>query len=288
VVGAWTATGAEILFGAEDGRLYGFGHDGTPVAGFPIQTAGEVRGSAALGDVDGDGLIEVVAAGWDKSLYVWDLAGAASPERLPWAFFRRDAANRGNVALAGPPAGRGPGPAPPPGAAFDVVPQLLAPWPNPANRGGDQLRLPRGGRVRLALYGVDGRVVCRLETASAPPTPRARLGRRHRSAAFQPVRRLLAPARCARWRRPAPRGPMNRGRRGGGAVSRRSRRRPAPPPHTRPEITPHATWLEQAPPSLPPGSSSMLRDRLGRSDRGALAESEPGASRRFPSLRSFS
>jgi hypothetical protein len=160
----------EILLGAEDGRLYGWNRDGTAVSGFPIQTEGEVRGAAALGDVDGDGLVEVVVAGWDRHLYVWDLAGQASPERLPWPFFHRDGRNTGNLALPFGPV-ESPDREPDRDTATSTdnggKPQLLAPWPVPANPSTEiRFRLPAGGPVELVLYGVDGRLVNRLVAAT--------------------------------------------------------------------------------------------------------------------------
>jgi len=155
----------EILLGAEDGRLYAWNHDGTPVAGFPIQTGGELRGSAALGDVDGDGLVEVVMAGWDRNLYVWKLTGEVQEDLFPWPFFRRDAQNRGNLALA-PLTQPASGPSHHVGvaaAAAEGSPNFRSPWPIPAYPGsafGFVLR--HGGSTRLTLFAVNGRVVRRL------------------------------------------------------------------------------------------------------------------------------
>jgi len=41
-------------------RVYAFGCDGTPVSGWPVTTDGEVGTAPALGDLDGDGVPEVV------------------------------------------------------------------------------------------------------------------------------------------------------------------------------------------------------------------------------------
>jgi hypothetical protein len=156
----------EILLGAEDGQLYAWNDDGTPVAGFPIQTGGEIRGSAALGDVDGDGLVEAVVLSWDRQLYVWDLNSPARADRLPWPAFRHDAANTGN-ALAGLLVGNDGGPK---GSGSDggseigggpqiTAPTLRAPAVLRAGEGaGVELELPRAGAVRLRLCGVAGRV----------------------------------------------------------------------------------------------------------------------------------
>ncbi|MGD8396199.1 MAG: C25 family cysteine peptidase, partial [Candidatus Eiseniibacteriota bacterium] len=40
----------EILFGDETGKVHGYNHDGTKMAGFPIQTGGEIRGSVGIWD----------------------------------------------------------------------------------------------------------------------------------------------------------------------------------------------------------------------------------------------
>ncbi len=192
----------EILLGAEDGRIYGWNPDASAVSGFPIQTDGEVRGAAALGDVDSDGLVEVVVAGWDRRLYVWDLAGVAAPERLPWPFFHRDAHNSGNVELPFAPLAA---PDREPGAGAAAVadnhgrPQLLAPWPSPANPAAEiRFRLPAAGAVDLSLYGVGGRLVREL-VATALPAGEHRLTWDGRSASGALVPsgvywlRLLAP-----------------------------------------------------------------------------------------------
>ena len=150
--------GLEILLGAEDGRVYGWNDNGSPVAGFPIQTDGEVRGSAALGDVDGDGDLEAAVLSWDKQLYVWDLEVPVRPERLPWPSFRHDAQNSGNVEFAAPPVVPVPAPGTGGGAGVALTPALFAPAVLAA---GDpamlEVALGRGGEVRIKLYGVGGR-----------------------------------------------------------------------------------------------------------------------------------
>jgi hypothetical protein len=67
---------------------------------FELVTAGPVGGAAAVGDVDGDGDLEVVGVGFFSlspptgGIYVWDFPGPASPP-APWPVFRGSADNNG-------------------------------------------------------------------------------------------------------------------------------------------------------------------------------------------------
>ncbi len=154
----------EILIGDESGRLHAFNHDGGSVAGFPIQLNGEVRGSPVIWDIDNDGLIEVAVAGWDASVYIWDLPFAWDPTRIPWPFFRHDAANTGYVGSDVLPVG-----IPDQGPAAGVgVPRLAVVHParpNPFNpRTTLSFDVPGAGQipVSLTIYDVEGRVIRRL------------------------------------------------------------------------------------------------------------------------------
>lgn len=80
----------EIFFGTLGGpvssRVCAWNHDGTElldVSGQPNGTfalvPGGVYGSIAVGDVDQDGAPEIVATGYNGSVYVWDAAGALEP-----------------------------------------------------------------------------------------------------------------------------------------------------------------------------------------------------------------
>jgi hypothetical protein len=83
----------EILVGDEGGRIHGYNHDGSLLAGFPIRTNGYIRGSIGAWDLDGDGLFEFFAMSQDTNIYVWKYSGAFStdPNRVPWPFFKHDA-----------------------------------------------------------------------------------------------------------------------------------------------------------------------------------------------------
>lgn len=69
-----------------------------PPEAWVLDTQFSLNATAAVGDIDGDGLNELVAAsglsgGAQGAIYAWDLATPTSPETMPWPAFRRDGAN---------------------------------------------------------------------------------------------------------------------------------------------------------------------------------------------------
>jgi hypothetical protein len=90
-------TYADILQGAENGNLYGWLHNGQPAPGFPISLPGEVRSSPLAWDIDDDGLTEIVYAGWDATLYAWDLPVPFAQASSPWPTFHHDMRRTGAV-----------------------------------------------------------------------------------------------------------------------------------------------------------------------------------------------
>lgn len=77
-----------------------------PQAGqWALNTEFTVNGAPAIGDIDGDGKLELVAAGVRSNqstggLYAWDFDGGATAAALPWPSFRRSANN--NALLIAP------------------------------------------------------------------------------------------------------------------------------------------------------------------------------------------
>jgi len=154
----------DIVMGDENGQLTALsGADASVLPGFPIQLSAEVKGSPALCDCDGDGKTEILVAGWDKAVYMWDYDFPFSPGQIPpWPQFHHDAARTG---YAGTPILLG---TEEETAALPRSLDLALPAPNPA-RGGTRLwyGVPAdraGGALDLAIYDLSGRRVRTLQS----------------------------------------------------------------------------------------------------------------------------
>ena len=53
-------------------------------------------------DVDQVGSVDLVAAGWDKNLYVWDFNGTWNAANAPWPRFHANLHNNGRLGFAVP------------------------------------------------------------------------------------------------------------------------------------------------------------------------------------------
>lgn len=84
----------DVVFGIGGGsdnspnQLYALNDDGTDVAGFPITLPGAVRAVPVVTDFDEDGDVDIVYAGFDLLLHVWDMPFAYDPALAPWATFQ--------------------------------------------------------------------------------------------------------------------------------------------------------------------------------------------------------
>ncbi len=74
--------GIGLFVGTLDGALAGFDTSGVPLAGFPVTTGGTAAalgGGPALGDLDGDGVLEIVCGADDGRLWAWRASGSVQP-----------------------------------------------------------------------------------------------------------------------------------------------------------------------------------------------------------------
>ncbi|HET6348149.1 MAG TPA: C25 family cysteine peptidase [Candidatus Krumholzibacteria bacterium] len=87
----------DILIGDESRYIHAFNMQGQPVAGFPLFTNDAMRGVPTVSDLDGDGQVDLVAAGWDKNVYVWDSNAIWNPADAPWPRFHANLHNNGRI-----------------------------------------------------------------------------------------------------------------------------------------------------------------------------------------------
>ena len=156
----------DIIIGDENSTLSAFsGANGTMLPGFPIVLGAQLAGAPAVCDCDGDGKTEIVAAGWDKNVYVWDYDFTFSPGRVPpWPQYNHDARHTG---LATNPPFTGVEPAPLPPRVLEFAPPAPSParastvvsYAVPADRAGTALE--------IGVYDLGGRRVKVLERGTA-------------------------------------------------------------------------------------------------------------------------
>ena len=134
-------------------NLYVYHADGTPMNGFPITLSGPVRTSPVITDLDGDLDVDLVYAGWDFKLHVWDLPFAHNAAQAFWPTYKGNMKRDGVLSS--------PGVAPVDGAAVPAAPLALdLPWPNPFNPSVSvRLYVAATREVRLAVHDVRGRRV---------------------------------------------------------------------------------------------------------------------------------
>lgn len=111
-LGTWTMGGVsigdidldeelELVMAGRDGKLYAVNHDGTMAGGFPITVSSNpLSGQPALGDIDGDGRLEIIFGEEGNSVvHCYQLADNSACAFLPWPQFQRDARNTGTIEL---------------------------------------------------------------------------------------------------------------------------------------------------------------------------------------------
>lgn len=85
----------DICFATDSGELFAVSGQGQLIAGYPKLMASPSISGVAAGDIDGDGLFELVAATWDGLVYAWDTPSAMLPGRADWPMRAVNARNTG-------------------------------------------------------------------------------------------------------------------------------------------------------------------------------------------------
>jgi hypothetical protein len=90
-----TGDGLSDIIQGSSALVRGFDHLGNELPGFPLFHGGWQLASSAIGDIDGDGYRDLVAATREGRLFAWRTEGRADA-RLDWAMFGHDPARTGN------------------------------------------------------------------------------------------------------------------------------------------------------------------------------------------------
>ena len=86
----------EAIGGSGGYTIHAFNLEGARPAGWPKFTGGWVITTPAVGDVDGDGLLDMVAVTREGWLWAWSTGGKAD-QKLWWDSYHHDAMNTGNT-----------------------------------------------------------------------------------------------------------------------------------------------------------------------------------------------
>jgi hypothetical protein len=87
----------DVIAGSAGYFVHAWDADGNEARGFPKLTGGWIASTPTVGDLDGDGRIELAAITRNGWLFVWKTRGRAKG-RMAWDSFHHDARNTGNLA----------------------------------------------------------------------------------------------------------------------------------------------------------------------------------------------
>ncbi len=164
----------DIVFGNEGALIYGWDKDGVTLPGFPLTVNGEVRSTPSADDIDGDGDIDLLLAGWDKNLWIWDFPAPYAAAAAQWPTFKHDPQRTGyfgHTAVSPTDVGDH-------GRLDEAPPQRASLGPNVPNPFNPVTSIPyavpaaAGERVvpvRIDVFDVRGRLVRRLVHGEQAP-----------------------------------------------------------------------------------------------------------------------
>ena len=156
----------DVLLGNEEKLIGGWDRSGAPLDGFPLVVKDAMRGSPAVVDLDINGDAEILAVGYDRTIYVWDLATPFDPTHAPWPMARGNIHRNGLYGSSVATGIAGGGGVPP---VRSVRLEQNHPNPfNPATTIGFDLPSGRSHRVSLSIYDVTGARVRTLVDGELP------------------------------------------------------------------------------------------------------------------------
>jgi len=82
---------------ATNGRLLAYAADGTTISGFPkyASPASEIRSTAAIGDLDSNGRLDLLVKSEGGFLFAWEMPQNAGVKNLQWPMYRNEAQHSG-------------------------------------------------------------------------------------------------------------------------------------------------------------------------------------------------
>jgi hypothetical protein len=152
---------------ATDGRIYAWHKDGSFVSGWPRDIIYPLYASPTLGDLDDDGDIEIVAAGYDGKIHIFDASAPYDAGTMMWPKICHDLYNSGlydGPSKAGAPTDRKKG-----------IPQelVLLGYPSPAHSTVNiRLGIPSTSEatgIRVDVFDVMGRHVKQVHGGALDP-----------------------------------------------------------------------------------------------------------------------
>ena len=87
----------EVITGSAGHQMHAYDLYGEKPVGWPKFTGGWIAGAPSVGDMDGDGLLEVAMMTREGYLFVWNTTGPADGV-VQWTSFSHDPQNTGNYA----------------------------------------------------------------------------------------------------------------------------------------------------------------------------------------------
>jgi hypothetical protein len=166
IVADVTGDGApDVLLGHEEKLINGWNAAGALLDGFPLVVKDAMRGAPAVVDLDVNGDAEIVAVGYDRTVYVWDLDTTYDVTRAPWPMLRANIHRNG--AYQSPVATGIPGQPVVPVREMSLGQNYPNPF-NPATTIAFELPSGRNHRVSLAIYDVTGARVRTLIDGTMP------------------------------------------------------------------------------------------------------------------------
>jgi len=94
----------DIVLGDETKQIQAFDSGGNLLDGFPLSSQNAFRGTPIATDLDGDDDLDILAVGYDRTVYAWDFDQPFDPDACPWPEFRANSHRNGCIGFAVPTA----------------------------------------------------------------------------------------------------------------------------------------------------------------------------------------